>query len=52
MTGNALVCAASASRLEFACQENQWCPDQARAAQQPEAVQKAKERRLLLDDSR
>jgi hypothetical protein len=39
------------SRPEIAREENQRRPDQAGAAQQPEAIEKAKEARLLVDHS-
>jgi len=40
---------AGTSRPDFACEENQRRADQASATQNPEAVEKAKERCLLLD---
>lgn len=47
-----LVRSASTSRPDFACEENQGCPDQAGASQNPEAIEKAEKSRLLLNDSR
>src|SRR6267142_1839900 len=47
-----LVCGTRTGRPEFACQENQRRPEHASAAQQPEAIEKAKERRLLMNHSR
>ena len=44
-----LVCCARTARPEFAREENQRCPDQAGASQQPEAIEKPKECRLLLN---
>jgi len=43
---------ARASRSEFPREENQRRPDQAGAAQQPEAIEKAKKCGLLMDHSR
>src|SRR4029077_8386437 len=47
-----LMASAWTSRPEFACEENQRCPNHAGAAQQPEAIKKAKECRLLMDHLR
>src|SRR2546425_4352309 len=44
--------AGGSHRPEFACEENQRRSDHAGAAQQPEAIEKAKECRLLLNYSR
>ena len=48
----ALVGGTGTSRPNFADEENQRCADKAGAAQHPEAIEKAKEGRLLLKDSR
>src|SRR6266481_3222696 len=47
-----LMSGARASRSEFPREENQRRPDQAGAAQQPEAIEKAKKCGLLMDHSR
>lgn len=46
------MCGAKNTQPDFACEENQRRSDQARAAQNQEAVEKAKEGRLLLNDAR
>jgi hypothetical protein len=43
---------ARTSRPEFACKKNQRRSNQAGPAQQPETIEKTKERRLLVDHSR
>src|ERR1700723_1056314 len=44
--------AGRSSSSKFAREENQWCSDKARAAQQPETIEESKERGLAEYDSR